>query len=81
MQELQTAIQSHARQISASMVDTEVNVLVTGYSRKDPGQLQARTENNRVVNFSCQNSSLIGQFVSVHIQEALPNSLRGTLVN
>ena len=81
LQELQTAIQSHARQISASMVDTEVNVLVTGYSRKDPGQLQARTENNRVVNFSCQNSSLIGQFVSVHIQEALPNSLRGTLVN
>ena len=79
LQELQTAIQSHARQISAAMVNTRVEVLVTGYSRKDPGQLQARTENNRVVNFSCQDASLIGQFVKVHIHEALPNSLRGTL--
>ena len=81
LQELQTAIQSHARQISAAMVDTQEQVLVTGFSRKDPGQLQARTENNRVVNFSCQDASLIGQFVQVHIQEALPNSLRGILVS
>jgi|TARA_B110000483_G_scaffold218363_1_gene271627 tRNA-2-methylthio-N6-dimethylallyladenosine synthase len=80
LQELQTAIQSEARQISAVMVETEVQVLVTGYSRKDPGQLQARTENNRVVNFSSPDAKLIGQFVMVRIQEALPNSLRGVLI-
>lgn len=79
LQELQTAIQSHARQISAAMVGTEVNCLVTGFSRKDPGQLQARTENNRVVNFSCTDAGLIGQFVNLRIGEALPNSLRGEL--
>jgi tRNA-2-methylthio-N6-dimethylallyladenosine synthase len=79
LQELQTAIQSEARQISAAMVGEEFNCLVTGYSRKDPGQLQARTENNRVVNFSSSDANLIGQFVNLRIQQALPNSLRGEL--
>ncbi len=48
--------------------------------QRDPGQLQGRTENNRVVNFRCDNPRLIGQFVDVEIYEALPNSLRATLV-
>jgi tRNA-2-methylthio-N6-dimethylallyladenosine synthase len=52
---------------------------VTGISKKDPGQLQGRTENNRVVNFPSQDHSLIGQFVELAITEALPNSLRGML--
>jgi tRNA-2-methylthio-N6-dimethylallyladenosine synthase len=33
-----------------------------------------------VVNFRCDDHSLIGQFTEVDITEALPNSLRGTLV-
>ena len=50
-----------------------------GEAKKGVGQLAARTENNRVVNFSgCQ--QLIGQFANVQITEALPNSLRGSLV-
>ena len=53
-------------------------VLVRGPSRKDPGQLSGRTENNRVVNFK-GSSDLIGTFVNVNITEALPNSLRGEL--
>jgi tRNA-2-methylthio-N6-dimethylallyladenosine synthase len=32
------------------------------------------------VNFSCSDHSLIGDFASVDVHEALPNSLRGTLV-
>ena len=55
-------------------------MLVTGVSKKDPGQLQARTENNRVVNFSSTETELIGTFVSALINEALPNSLRGQLI-
>ena len=54
-------------------------ILVTGVSKKDPGQLQGRTENNRVVNFPADDPSLIGQFVQVDVIEALPNSLRGIL--
>lgn len=77
---LQTRINQQAQQISRQMVGSEQNILVTGVSKKDPGQLQGRTENNRVVNFQCNDHSIIGQFVTVEIGEALPNSLRGKLV-
>jgi tRNA-2-methylthio-N6-dimethylallyladenosine synthase len=50
-------------------------------SKKDPGQLQGRTENNRAVNFRHDNHALIGQFADVDISEALPNSLRGVLAD
>ena len=53
---------------------------MTGYSKKDPGQLSGRTECNRVVNFTCTDPRLIGRFADVEIVEALPHSLRGTLV-
>lgn len=77
---LQSRITSQAMQISQSMVGTVQSILVTGVSKKDPGQLQGRTENNRVVNFSCSDQTLIGQFATVKIGEALPNSLRGELI-
>ncbi len=79
LQILQTRINQHAQQISRQMVGKTEKILVTGVSKKDPGQLQGRTENNRVVNFSATDQSLIGQFVHVDILEALPNSLRGLL--
>ena len=62
------------------MVGTQQNLLVTGVSKKDPGELQGRTENNRVVNFRTSDQNLIGQFADVMITEALPNSLRGLLI-
>lgn len=77
---LQDRILQHAHGISRKMVGNTERILVSGISKKDPGQLQGRTENNRVVNFSCADASLIGQFVDVEITEALPNSLRGILV-
>lgn len=76
---LQERILQHANSISEAMVGTVEYILVTGPSRKDPGQLQGRTENNRVVNFRSDNRELIGQLVPVKITEALPNSLRGEL--
>ena len=78
---LQGRIAGMAMEISQNMVGNTENVLVTGVSKKDPGQLQGRTENNRVVNFRCDDAGLIGHFTDVLIQEALPNSLRGTLVD
>jgi tRNA-2-methylthio-N6-dimethylallyladenosine synthase len=62
------------------MAGTVQRILVSDYSKKDPGMLQGRTESNRVVNFRSDNPRLIGQFVDVHIDEAMPNSLRGTLL-
>ena len=79
LQILQTRINQQAQQISRQMVGSSQKVLVTAVSKKDPGQLQGRTENNRVVNFAAQDHSLIGQFTEVGIVEALPNSLRGIL--
>ena len=79
LQILQGRILQQAQTISRQMVGTTQKILVTGVSRKDPGQLQGRTENNRVVNFSCTDHSLIGQFTDVDIEQALPNSLRGCL--
>jgi tRNA-2-methylthio-N6-dimethylallyladenosine synthase len=53
--------------------------LVDGKSKKNPLHLTGRTENNRAVNFAAH-PRLIGQFVDVLITEALPNSLRGRVV-
>ena len=79
LQILQTRINQQAQDISRKMVGTQQRILVSGPSKKDPGQLQGRTENNRVVNFRCDDPSLIGGFTDVTILEALPNSLRGEL--
>ncbi|WP_461535688.1 tRNA (N6-isopentenyl adenosine(37)-C2)-methylthiotransferase MiaB [Spongorhabdus nitratireducens] len=76
---LQTRIDQHVMQISRRLVGTTQRILVTGYSKKDPGQLMGRTECNRIVNFHCDDPRLIGKFAEVEIFEALPHSLRGTL--
>ena len=80
LQILQSRISQQARAISDAMVGTKQRVLVTGVSKKDPGQLAGRTENNRVVNFHCTDHSIIGEFAEVVIEQALPNSLRGIQV-
>ena len=77
---LQHRINQQTQQISRNMLGNTERVLVSGYSRKDPGQLTGRTENNRAVNFRADNPALIGKFADIVIEEALPNSLRGTLV-
>lgn len=78
---LQALLRRQADDIAAAMVGTQQRVLVVGLSRRDPGQLQGRTENNRVVNFSSTDLSLVGRFAQVEVCEALPNSLRGRLVS
>ncbi|MEM6300802.1 MAG: tRNA (N6-isopentenyl adenosine(37)-C2)-methylthiotransferase MiaB [Pseudomonadota bacterium] len=77
---LQARINQHAQEISRRMVGKTERILVTGPSKKDPGQLQGRTENNRVVNFSTADHGLIGHFVDVKIGQALTNSLRGEMI-
>ena len=79
LQTLQARIRAQADAISHSMVGTSQRVLVMSEARKGDGQLAARTENNRVVNFGGP-QTLIGDFADVQITEALPNSLRGRLL-
>src|SRR5471032_693770 len=77
---LQHRLNQQGFEISRQMVGSIQRILVTDYSKKDPGELQGRTENNRIVNFRCDNPTLIGQFADVHIDAAQPHSLRGSLV-
>ena len=80
LQTLQARIRDQAEAISHAMVGTEQRVLVMSEAKKGRGQLAARTENNRVVNFEGA-PSLIGEFANLRITEALPNSLRGMLID
>jgi len=79
LQILQSRINQLSADISSSMIGSEQRILVEGPSRKDPAELCGRTENNRVVNFSGA-PELIGQFATVVVSKALPNSLRGELI-
>ncbi len=81
LQILQGRIAQQAQQISERMVGSTQRILVDGFSKRDPGQLQGRTENNRVVNFRSDDDELIGGFIDVEIISALPNSLAGIPVN
>ena len=76
---LQKRLDEMTMSISTGMVDTVQTVLVEGVSKKNQLQVTGRTENNRVVNF-IGHPRLAGQFVDILITEALPNSLRGRIV-
>jgi tRNA-2-methylthio-N6-dimethylallyladenosine synthase len=80
LQRLQARIRGQAEAIAQAMVGTEQRVLVMSEAKKGVGQLAARTENNRVVNFEGA-ASLMGAFANVRITEALPNSLRGIVID
>ena len=79
LQRLKERLNEMTMAISESMVGTVQSVLVEGVSKKNPLHLTGRTENNRVVNFAAH-PRLTGQFVDVLVTEALPNSLRGRVV-
>jgi tRNA-2-methylthio-N6-dimethylallyladenosine synthase len=82
LQRLQAAIDANTRKFSAAMVGTVQRILVEGPSKKDPGELQGRTENNRVVNFAAgpDCAELAGAMLDVRITESFHYTLRGELV-
>ena len=80
---LQARLNTQARAISARMVGTRQRVLVERPARRNPQQLAGRTDNNRWVNFdgpADDPKSLLNEFADVVITEAMPNSLRGRLL-
>ncbi|MHA7881084.1 MAG: tRNA (N6-isopentenyl adenosine(37)-C2)-methylthiotransferase MiaB [Saccharospirillum sp.] len=78
---LQDRISQQAQRISRRMVGSTQIILVTERSKRNPQELQGRTENNRLTFFRCDDDELIGKFVQVTITEAYANSLRGEVVN
>lgn len=77
--ELQKILKIYETKISQAMLNTTQRILITGFTKKYPGQLKGRTENNRIVN-CIGNSSLIGKIVNVIITEVMPNSLVGRIL-
>ncbi len=80
---LQQRLNTQARAISARMVGTRQRILVERPAKRDPAQFAGRTDNNRWVNFDgpAENpGALLNRFADVVITEAMPNSLRGRLV-
>ena len=80
LERFQNRITEMATAIATNMIGTTQTILVEGQSKKNPLQMQGRTENNRVVNF-IGHPRLTGQFVDVFIAEALTNSLRGRMID
>ena len=75
---LQHKLNELSSKISRKMVGSIESCLVLGVSKRNPGELQARTENNRVVNFATD-ANVVGKFVNLKIVDQLTNSLRGKL--
>jgi len=80
LEQLTALLDAQYRAHSEAMVGTRQRVLVTGRAVKDARELQARAENNRVVNFAGA-PALVGRYVDVTVTAALPHSLRGRLAD
>ncbi len=76
LERLNAVLDAQYRRHSDAMVGSRQRVLVTGHAVRNPAELQARTANNRVVNFPGDAAS-VGRYVEVTITAALPHSLRG----
>ena len=79
LQHLQAVIEENAKRLSEAMLGNVERCLVFDHARRGEGQLSARTDNNRVVNFK-GDASLIGKMVNVRITEVFAHTLGGELV-
>jgi len=79
LKRLQERIAEQEAQIAQGMLGSTQRALVEGVSKKDRQELAARTDNNRVVNFSGL-PELIGHFIEVKITQVVRHTLRGELV-
>jgi tRNA-2-methylthio-N6-dimethylallyladenosine synthase len=77
---LQGRIDELQTHYSNSLAGTIQRCLVTGVSKKNINQLQARTECNRVVNFDFQNINILGKLVDINITQAYQRSLVGKIL-
>ena len=79
LKRLQDRVAEHEAGVAQAMLGTTQRALVEGISKKDGKELAARTDNNRIVNFSGA-ADMIGRFVEVKITRVVRHTLRGELV-
>jgi len=79
LKRLQDRIAEQEDGVAQAMLGTTQRALVEGVSKKDNSELAARTENNRIVNFSGV-PGMIGCFVNVKITQVVRHTLRGELI-
>lgn len=72
-------LMKHSLEYNKSLVGKTMTVLVRGKDRKE-GYLSALTEGKIIVRFASDNAALIGQYVRVKIQSAVPFSTEGELI-
>ena len=77
---LQNKLENSAIGISRKMVGQTRKCMVTGVSKKNPAEFQARAENNKVVIFPCSDHSLIGKIIDIEIVHAQNKSLKGIVI-
>ncbi len=84
LERLQARIRAFGVEFAQRLIGSDQRVLIEKPARKGGNMLAAKTECNRWVNFpvpaGVAPDTLIGQFATVRIAEALTNSLRGRLV-
>ena len=84
LQTLQAVLDANVMRFGEALVGKTQRVLVEGPSRKDPSELMARTECNRIVNFAVGSQQarerLIGQLIDVNITKAFAHSLRAEML-
>jgi tRNA-2-methylthio-N6-dimethylallyladenosine synthase len=82
LQRLQAVIGGNTKRYSEAMIGTVQRILVEGPSKKDPNEMQGRSENNRVVNFDGgpNGARLIGRMIDLGITQSYAYSLRGEIV-
>lgn len=78
LKRLQDRIAEQEAGVAHSMLGTMQRALVEGFSKKDRKELAARTDNNRIVNFS-GTAEMIGRFVDVKITQVVNHTLRGEI--
>lgn len=71
---------SITREINQEYIGKTVEVLIEGYSKKDPERLTGRTDTGKTVNFPGDESS-IGSIVNVRIKKAKTFVLEGELID
>src|SRR5207302_10581813 len=77
MERLVEAVQRRAHERAQRFVGREVEVLVEGPSRNDPGRMRGRCRHNKVVNFS--GIAEPGELVSVDVTSATSQTLAGEM--
>jgi tRNA-2-methylthio-N6-dimethylallyladenosine synthase len=82
LQRLQAVINDNVKRFGDEMVGTVQRILVEGPSKRDPQEMQGRTENNRVVNFDGGPNAarLIGQMLDLRITQSFAYTLRGEII-